>query len=611
MFQEHIIKKRKVAAYARVSTAAEEQETSLLAQRDYYEKYIRENKEWEFVGIYYDDGISGLSFNNREGFNTMVQDALDGKIDLILTKSLSRFARNTVDTLTTIRKLKAANIEVYFEKENIFTLDSKGEFLITLMSSIAQEESRSISENVTWGQRKRFADGKYHMPYAQFLGYDRGADGTPVVNQEEAVTVRLIYLLYLMGYAEASVGKILQEFNIPSPGGKEKWTSGTIRSILGNEKYKGDALLQKCFTTDFLTKKTKKNEGELPQYYVTEGHEAIVSKKVFELADIEHQRRSLSPKRYCGIHPLSSVCVCGGCGAFLGLKTAHSNDKYRSLFWRCNRFYDEGKHAPTIKHDIICYCLQDIQNQIFEDYGFVINRTFSLVAAVAPQLRKKKFLQIIDKENLFLENRMFSRTVLDHILVSEDGILEFVLKNGYRVTVDSKNIILDDIEESAEEIDIEDVYMDIPEEEVSILTSIPKISKKATPRSERLTEDEKKTIIDLRLAGNTFSSIAETLVRNINTVKVFYFRNQYNPKYVENVKTKVGCCLQCGKPITEISKHRPRKFCSHSCKDLWWRAHKKPIYTFSCAHCGKTFGTASKTQKYCSTDCFHASRKKG
>jgi len=245
------------------------------------------------------------------------------------------------------------------------------------------------------------------------------------------------------------------------------------------------------------------------------------------------------------------------------------------------------------------------------DYGFVINRTFSLVAAVAPQLRKKKFLQIIDKENLFLENRMFSRTVLDHILVSEDGILEFVLKNGYRVTVDSKNIILDDIEESAEEIDIEDVYMDIPEEEVSILTSIPKISKKATPRSERLTEDEKKTIIDLRLAGNTFSLIAETLVRNINTVKVFYFRNQYNPKYVENVKPKAGCCLQCGNPITEISKHRPRKFCSHSCKDLWWRAHKKPIYTFSCAHCGKTFGTASKTQKYCSTDCFHASRKKG
>jgi len=152
-FDGGIVKKRRVAAYARVSTAAEEQETSLAAQRDYYEQYIKENKEWEFVGIYYDDGISGLSFRNRDGFNRMIKDALDGKIDLILTKSLSRFARNTVDTLTTIRKLKAANIEVYFEKENIFTLDSKGEFLITIMSSIAQEESRSISENVTWGTR--------------------------------------------------------------------------------------------------------------------------------------------------------------------------------------------------------------------------------------------------------------------------------------------------------------------------------------------------------------------------------------------------------------------------------------------------------------------------
>ena len=167
-FDGGIVKKRRVAAYARVSTAAEEQETSLAAQRDYYEQYIKENKEWEFVGIYYDDGISGLSFRNRDGFNRMIKDALDGKIDLILTKSLSRFARNTVDTLTTIRKLKAANIEIYFEKENIFTLDSKGEFLITIMSSIAQEESRSISENVTWGPPKRFSDGKYHVPYDSF-----------------------------------------------------------------------------------------------------------------------------------------------------------------------------------------------------------------------------------------------------------------------------------------------------------------------------------------------------------------------------------------------------------------------------------------------------------
>lgn len=162
---------KKVAAYARVSTGSEEQETSLEAQRMYYEQHIKENKEWVFAGIYYDDGISGLSYRNREGFNRMIEDALNGKIDLILTKSLSRFARNTVDTLVIIRKLKEKGVGVYFEKEDIHTLDAKGEFLITLMSSLAQEESRSISENVAWGQRKRFADGKYSMPYKQFLGY--------------------------------------------------------------------------------------------------------------------------------------------------------------------------------------------------------------------------------------------------------------------------------------------------------------------------------------------------------------------------------------------------------------------------------------------------------
>ena len=165
--------KLQVAAYARVSTEKEEQEHSLEAQTDYFETYIKENPRWEFVGLYVDDGISGLSYHNRDGFNRMVADAIDGKIDLIITKSLSRFARNTVDTLNTIRKLKIAGVGVYFEKEDINTLDSKGEFLITLMSSLAEEESRSISENVKWGQRKRFADGKYSLPYSNSLDIKR------------------------------------------------------------------------------------------------------------------------------------------------------------------------------------------------------------------------------------------------------------------------------------------------------------------------------------------------------------------------------------------------------------------------------------------------------
>ena len=191
------IQKRRVAAYARVSTDSEEQLTSYEAQVDYYTKYIRSKPEWEFVKVYTDEGITAVNTKKRDGFNAMVADALAGKIDLIVTKSISRFARNTVDSLVTVRTLKEHGTEVYFEKENIFTFDSKGELLITIMSSLAQEESRSISENVTWGQRKRFADGKVSLPYKQFLGYRRGEDDLPEIVPEEAEVVRKIYSLFI------------------------------------------------------------------------------------------------------------------------------------------------------------------------------------------------------------------------------------------------------------------------------------------------------------------------------------------------------------------------------------------------------------------------------
>ena len=257
-------RKRRVAAYARVSTDSEEQLTSYEAQVSYYTDYINKRSDWEFVSVYADEGVSGCNTAKREGFNRMIKDALDGKIDLIVTKSVSRFARNTVDSLTTVRKLKEKGIEVYFEKENIYTLDSKGELLITIMSSLAQEESRSISENVTWGQRKRFADGKVSLPYKHFLGYKRGEDGLPEIVPEEAEIVRLIYRSFMNGMTPYRIGKMLTEKGIPTPAGKTKWQSSTIESILTNEKYKGSALLQKQFTVDFLTKKRKINEGEIP-----------------------------------------------------------------------------------------------------------------------------------------------------------------------------------------------------------------------------------------------------------------------------------------------------------------------------------------------------------
>ena len=257
--------KRKVAAYARVSTDHEEQQSSYEAQCDYYTKFIRGRDDWEFVGIYSDEGITGTCMSKREGFTRMVDDALAGKIDLILTKSVSRFARNTVDSLTTIRKLKEHGTEVFFEKESIWTFDSKGEMLLTILSSLSQEESRSISENVKWGQRKKFSDGKFSICYGRFLGYEKGEDGTMVINEEQAKTVERIYSDFIMGLSPKAIAKRLTEDGVPTPGGQEKWYEGTVRSILKNEKYMGCALLQKTYTPDFLTKKAVKNKGEVPQ----------------------------------------------------------------------------------------------------------------------------------------------------------------------------------------------------------------------------------------------------------------------------------------------------------------------------------------------------------
>lgn len=329
-------KKRRTAAYARVSTDSEEQLTSYEAQVDYYTNYIKGRDDWEFVTVYTDEGITGTNTKHRDGFNRMVQDALDGKIDLIVTKSVSRFARNTVDSLTTVRKLKEKGVEIYFEKENIWTLDSKGELLITIMSSLAQEESRSISENCTWGQRKRFADGKVTVPFKRFLGYDRGPDGNLVLNPDEAVTVRRIYSMFLQGMSPYGIATHLTADGIKSPGGKDKWNAGAVCSILTNEKYKGDALLQKSYTVDFLTKKKKVNEGEIPQYYVEGNHEAIISPDVFEQVQRELEHRKANDGRHSSVHLFSGKIRCGQCGEWYGSKTWHSTSKYRRVVWQCN-----------------------------------------------------------------------------------------------------------------------------------------------------------------------------------------------------------------------------------------------------------------------------------
>lgn len=339
--------KRKVAAYARVSTDSEEQLTSYTAQVDYYTKLITKNPEWRFVNVYTDEGITATNTKHRTGFKEMIADALAGKIDLIVTKSVSRFARNTVDSLVTVRQLKDKGIEVYFEKENIYTLDSKGELFLTIMSSIAQEESRSISENVTWGQRKRFQDGKISLPYSSFLGYKKGADDLPEIVPEEAETVRLIYKLFMQGKTVNRIANYLTENGILTPKGKNKWCTTTIESILTNEKYKGSAILQKTFTVDFLQKKKKKNEGEVPQYHIEESHPAIIEPKEWDLVQAEMSRRKSRGKHHNSLSPFSAKIVCGDCGNFYGSKVWHSTSKYKRTIWQCNSKFKNSDKCST------------------------------------------------------------------------------------------------------------------------------------------------------------------------------------------------------------------------------------------------------------------------
>lgn len=300
----------------------------------------------------------------------MIADAFGGKIDLILTKSVSRFARNTVDSLSTIRALKEKGIEVYFEKENIWTFDSKGELLLTIMSSLAQEESRSISENITWGHRKKFADGKGWMPFKSFLGYRRGEDGQPEIDPKEAKLVRRIYKMFIEGKSPNMIAKILTSEKIPTPRGKDIWRTSTIESILQNEKYMGDSILQKRFTVDFLNKKMKKNEGEVPQYYVTDSHPAIIDKTEWENVQVEFAKRKAKAKKHLSAGPFSGKLICGDCGSILGSKVWHSTiEKYRRIVWQCNdKFRNETKcTTPHLYEDDIKKLFVLAVNQLVVD----------------------------------------------------------------------------------------------------------------------------------------------------------------------------------------------------------------------------------------------------
>ena len=354
----------RVAAYCRVSTEQEEQQNSFAVQVAYYTDLINKKKEWTLAGIFADEGISGTQTKKRTEFNRMIRMCKKKKIDLIITKSISRFSRNTVDCLQYIRQLKELGIGVIFEKENINTLTMTSEFMIALYGSFAQAESESISKNILWGKEKAYREGKVNFQYKHLLGYKKGADGKPEIVPEEAETVRSIFNLYLDGYTLLNIAQILMDQKITTATGKSEWTKSAIQSILKNEKYVGDALLQKTFTADCITHKVVKNNGERPMYLVTDHHTPIIDRDTFDRVQQEIARRNSKRKisdqtktekgKYSGKYALSELLICGQCGTPYR-RRIWTKSGNKQVVWRCISRLEHGRRycpdSPTIKEE--------------------------------------------------------------------------------------------------------------------------------------------------------------------------------------------------------------------------------------------------------------------
>ena len=351
----------RVAAYCRVSTEEEEQQSSYEAQCTYYTDKIMTNPEWTMAGIFADEGITGTSTKKRDDFNRMIRRCKAKKIDLILTKSISRFARNTLDTINYTRMLRAMGIGVIFEKENINTLDMDSEMLITMLGAFAQAESESISRNVAWGKRQAIREGKVHVNFKRLYGYVLREDGTPDIDSEKADVVRLIFERYVAGDSLRMITYRLNNAGIMNPSGEPEWKSATIRSILMNEKYCGDVLGQKTFKEGVIGGKVQKNTGQLPQVLIQNNHPAIISRELFYAVQEETKRRSAakSPSlksptgrsSYTSKYALSERLVCGECGTLYRRCTWTSKGEKR-IVWRCVSRLDYGKkychNSPTM-----------------------------------------------------------------------------------------------------------------------------------------------------------------------------------------------------------------------------------------------------------------------
>ena len=408
------IKRLRVAAYCRVSTDNEEQATSYDTQIQHYREYIISKPEWELVDIYADEGISATNTKKRDDFNRMIDDCKLGLIDLVITKSISRFARNTVDCLNYIRELKEMNIPVFFEKENINTMDAKGEVLITIMASLAQQESESLSQNVKLGMQYRFQQGKIMVNTTCFLGYDKDDKGNLVINQKQAEVVKRIFREYLEGKSILAICRGLERDKIKTSRGNARWHDSSVRKILENEKYMGDALLQKTYTVDFLNKKRVKNNGIMPQYYVEDSHPAIISKEIFMQVQEEIARRGMLKdvhgrrKCFSAAHAFSQITFCADCGAEFS-RLHWNNHGKKSIVWRCSKRVEDYTKcsARTIKED-------DLQQAFVEALQIMIGDSSNYLKRLQSNLNQiivdPCALQNIDDQLNKLQHELIERT---------------------------------------------------------------------------------------------------------------------------------------------------------------------------------------------------------
>lgn len=409
----HIDEKKNVCAYARVSTEKDVQLTSFETQVSYYTKYILDNPNWEFVGVYADEGISGSSTNKREQFNLMIELARLGKIDLILTKSISRFSRNTIDTLSTLQELRTYNTEVFFEKENISSFDPKIEFVISVLASMAEEEARNISENVKWNVRNNFKKGIFYLQTNNMLGYKRDEDGNIYIDETEAEIIKDIYKMYLDGIGSSTIARILTERDIKTIRGNTKWGTSSVIGILKNEKYAGAAMLQKTVNLDYKKPNWIANKNHLPKYYVENSHEGIISLETFNA--VQDKLNNKTPNQMKAIEKslnsnhltkYQGLCTCGQCGKYYRHKINHSNKPYQKTILICisndskktcgnqslfTHAFDRMINSQTdllLKHknDV----LKALELAFFEDEAFIsLNENKSATEAKINALNKK------------------------------------------------------------------------------------------------------------------------------------------------------------------------------------------------------------------------------